>query len=515
MVMVAEQRISRDPNGSAEYPGQKPGPDTSPYPFTIEPFVQLNRDQLGPAGLIRGSFGFINRIVMLIDATAAFVTLLLIQKLSILSATTLNWPQSLIVGMAASAATIGLLRAARAYRVERYADLGASIYDVARGALAAAGVTLALLWTYAPGADARPVHLFGAGSAVFASLMSGRLLARIVHHHLLKRGFLRRRVAIIGSGMLGREIAAHIRREQERGNYTLVGLFGDEVGDVSAQPREIAGTVRDLRHIAQHRQIDMIVLALPWSRAEQIFELAAQVQWISADVVVPIETSGFVPQSLTRLGGRDMLLLASHPFRGTQGLVKVIEDYVVAAFGLLLALPIMLFAAIAVRLEGEGPILFRQPRLGFNGRLFHIYKFRTMTVDPADDGSVAVERGSPRITRIGALLRRSSIDELPQLFNVLRGEMSIVGPRPHVPGMLIEGDVYSEMVRSYAARHRMKPGITGWAQINGMRGGIDTAEKARRNVDLDLHYARNWSLRLDLWIMRRTLTRNLIGRDIF
>jgi polysaccharide biosynthesis protein PslA len=175
----------------------------------------------------------------------------------------------------------------------------------------------------------------------------------------------------------------------------------------------------------------------------------------------------------------------------------------------------MLAAAIAIRLEGPGPILFRQPRVGFNSKPFMIYKFRTMTVDPTDDGSHGTDRDNQRITRIGALLRRTSIDELPQLLNVLRGEMSIVGPRPHVSNMLVGDGVYSEVVQQYAARHRIKPGITGWAQINGMRGGIDSLEKANRGADLDLHYIANWSPQFDLRIMVRTLVTGLVGRNVF
>jgi lipopolysaccharide/colanic/teichoic acid biosynthesis glycosyltransferase len=195
--------------------------------------------------------------------------------------------------------------------------------------------------------------------------------------------------------------------------------------------------------------------------------------------------------------------------------LKIIEDYTVASLALLFLSPIMLAAAIAIRLDDGNPIFFRQLRTGFNGKLFLIYKFRTMTVDVMDDGSEGTKRDNQRITRIGRFLRCTSIDELPQLFNVLRGEMSIVGPRPHVANMLVGEGVYSKIVLQYAARHRIKPGITGWAQINGMRGGIDSKEKASRGAELDLHYIANWSFRLDLKIMLMTLIRGLIGRDVF
>jgi Undecaprenyl-phosphate glucose phosphotransferase len=469
-------------------------------------------------GMIRGSFGFINRLVTLIDSIAVLIASAMIQNIITRLDGPLTLSQGVIVGIAAASAHVATLRLAGAYRVERYAHLRKSIYDLVRGSLVAAVITMIVLWSFAPGAEADLRQLLVAILGLFGCLVLGRGIARILYHRLQESGFLRRSIAIVGAGPLGREIAANIRSEERNGDYELVGLFtdaGEEVLPDNAGHEEVTGSIEKLRHIAHSRQIDMIVLALPWSRADHIFEFAGQIQWISADVLVPVETSGFLPQALKKLGGKDMLILVSHPFKGTEGLVKVVEDYVVAALGMVVALPIMFVAAIAIRYTSEGPILFRQPRLGFNGGTFHIYKFRTMTVDLTDDGSVAVERGSPRITKVGAFLRRSSIDELPQLFNVFRGEMSIVGPRPHVPKMLIEGDIYSDTVRTYAARHRFKPGITGWAQINGMRGGIDTVEKARRNVELDLYYTRNWSVRFDLYIMLQTVTRHLAGREIF
>jgi exopolysaccharide biosynthesis polyprenyl glycosylphosphotransferase len=302
-----------------------------------------------------------------------------------------------------------------------------------------------------------------------------------------------------------------VRKAEWHREFELVGLFDH------ASPSPMVGRIADLRALAQTSRIDLIVLALPWSQSDRIFELGDQLQWISADVVTPLEQPGFLSRSslLTQVAGVPALQLTRHPFRGTQGLVKTAQDYAVATLGLIAVSPILIGAALALKLCGGGPALFRQDRIGFNGRPFSIYKFRTMTVDAADDGKGEQARDNPRITRLGAILRRTSIDELPQLFNVLCGDMSIVGPRPHVAGMRIDGGAYSEAVRSYAARHQIKPGITGWAQINGMRGGIDTLEKARRGVDLDLHYMRNWSLQLDLRIMIRTLTLHMAGPKVF
>jgi lipopolysaccharide/colanic/teichoic acid biosynthesis glycosyltransferase len=237
---------------------------------------------------------------------------------------------------------------------------------------------------------------------------------------------------------------------------------------------------------------------------------------IAADVVVPLEKTGFRPQIAPPVGFIDapILQVMHRPFKGSQGLIKMVEDYAVAIIALLLGWPIMLLAALALRLEGNGPILFRQARVGFNSKPFMMYKFRTMTVDRNDDGSLGPYRNIQRITPVGKFLRRTSIAALPQLINVLRGEMSVIGPRPQVANVLVGEAGYTDIVRQYAARHRIKPGITGWAQINGMRGSIDSLAKASRGADLDLYYTANWSLRLDLKILVRTIMAGLTGREM-
>ena len=190
-------------------------------------------------------------------------------------------------------------------------------------------------------------------------------------------------------------------------------------------------------------------------------------------------------------------------------------DLVVASLALLLLAPLFALIALAIKLDSPGPVLFRQARVGLNRREFMVYKLRTMHYDPGDDGSIGAVRADPRITRVGAILRSLSIDEIPQLINVLRGEMSVVGPRPHVPNMMINEQLRYEAVSDYVARYRMKPGITGWAQINGMRGGIYTEEKAARGVELDLYYIENWSIWFDIRIILLTMTKGLADTTAF
>jgi putative colanic acid biosynthesis UDP-glucose lipid carrier transferase len=303
-------------------------------------------------------------------------------------------------------------------------------------------------------------------------------------------------------------------------DYELLGVIDPRTNVLRQEPGAavaFGNTSVDLTRYAQNYAVDLVIIALPWDMSAEIFALTRRLQWISADVVVPFEAGGLRPMFAPPMAFTDapILQLMHRPFKGTQGLMKVAEDYFVATLALIVTLPVMLAAAIAIKLEGPGPVLFRQLRVGFNSKPFMIYKFRTMTVDPTDDGSRGTLRDSDRITRVGRILRSTSVDELPQLLNVLRGEMSIVGPRPHVRKMLVGAGVYSSVVQQYAARHRIKPGITGWAQINGMRGGIDTLEKASRGADLDLFYIANWSPILDLKIMIRTIVAGLGGRDVF
>jgi len=219
----------------------------------------------------------------------------------------------------------------------------------------------------------------------------------------------------------------------------------------------------------------------------------------------------------TRIAGQAVLPLMYRPLKGSQSLVKMLEDRTVAALALAITSPLLLLIALAIRLDSPGPALFRQDRIGLYNRPFRIFKFRTMTVDATDDGAKGTNsRHNPRITRVGGVLRRLSLDELPQLLNVLIGDMSIVGPRPYVRNMLVEDQTFQTVARSFAARHRIKPGITGLAQANGLRSNaLRSKENAETSVQLDLQYITNWSLWLDLRIMVRTITSAMRGPEVF
>ena len=211
-----------------------------------------------------------------------------------------------------------------------------------------------------------------------------------------------------------------------------------------------------------------------------------------------------------------MLAMMDKPLSDWDRVVKNVEDRVLGALLLLLAAPVMALVALAVRLDSKGPIFFRQKRYGFNNELIEVLKFRSMYVDQQDaTGSKVVTRGDPRVTRVGRFIRRTSLDELPQLINVVKGQMSLVGPRPHATGSKAERDLFEDVVEGYFARHRVKPGVTGWAQINGWRGETDTREKLVRRVEHDLYYIDNWSVLFDLYIIALTPLSLATGKNAY
>ena len=264
--------------------------------------------------------------------------------------------------------------------------------------------------------------------------------------------------------------------------------------------------------IARRLGTDMIILEVPWSEFDAAMTAISGGFWASIqDVyVVPVASSlaekGFRSLSVERHGKHLFFKTQSRPISGWQDRIKRFEDIVIALTAILVCAPVMILAAAAIRLTSRGPILFRQTRQGFGGETFEVYKFRSMYASSTDAHAARqTSRNDPRVTPVGAFLRRTSLDELPQLFNVLRGDMSIVGPRPHALRTSVEGRALSEVVEKYASRFRVKPGITGWAQVNGWRGELDREEKILKRVEYDQYYIENWSIIFDIIIIVKTI----------
>lgn len=431
---------------------------------------------------------------------------------------TLTRAQSLVIGMIAAGCFVATLRRTRSYRVERYRQAMPVGVDILAGSSIAALFCSLVLTAFVPDLVIG-AWLLSWGLLLMGLMAGSRVVAAVCVGQVMRMGLLRTKVAIVGSNALARALHRRLTAPEMAESYQMVGMFHDPQDSCpEAETTGSAGTLADLGTYAQSRPVDLIVVCLPWQSTEQVHRIVDQVQWIAADVVLPIEAadSRLPTAQIATVGGLDMLQIMNRPFKGTQGLMKIAEDYVVGVLALILFSPIMILAALAVRLDSPGPILFRQARTGFNNKTFMIFKFRTMTVDPSDDGSVGTRgRGDPRITRVGKILRNLSIDELPQLLNVLTGDMSVVGPRPYVPNMLVGETLFNDSVRQFAARHRIKPGITGWAQANGLRGeAVRTIQGARRSVELDIYYITHWTLWFDIKIMIRTVM-VLAGRNVY
>ena len=472
--------------------------------------------------LLRWTHGLVNRLVLLTDwLLMTIVGAAAVHTLFQMPATITPLQGLVIAGLQATLFT-GLVRRFGGYRVERYERWVMALADILSGFAVVCVFATVLSVAFVPENLTHPGWMLAWEGTMLGALLVDRIAAREFVRLVDRKALLRRSVVVIGAGERARETMFHLTQTPMSGRYEVLGVFDSRRSGAAEETvggYKLRGGINELRSFAQTHPIDIIVVAMPWSDADDIFRVIEDIQWISADVVVPFDPIGYqhFSASVVYVAGKAGLQLLYRPFKGTQGLLKIAEDYVVGAIGVLVASPIMLIAAIAIWLEDRGPILFMQSRSGFNDKPFAIYKFRTMRVDPADDGSFGTQgRDDPRITRVGRVLRRLSIDELPQLFNVLRGEMSVVGPRPYVPNMLVGTEQFNEAVREYASRLRIKPGITGFAQAHGLRGGaLRSVEQARRSVAMDMYYISNWSLWLDIKIMLRTLLVGMAGRNVY
>ncbi len=332
-----------------------------------------------------------------------------------------------------------------------------------------------------------------------------RLAVIIAARSALENGRLQQKIAVYGGDEKGATVLNHLLSMSDA-RYRVVGFYDDRSARVPDQIKGIhyLGGMEELTEAVQRGKVDEVILALPLAPVDRVDELINRLA--SYDVTVYFSPDPVLWQFFDRpfetIGGAPMLLALDSPIHGWGAVAKFIEDRLIAAVLLVLASPLLALAALAVRLDSGGPVFFRQPRRGWNGALFDIYKFRTMRTDMADfAGARQATRDDPRVTRVGRILRRTSIDELPQLFNVLNGDMSLVGPRPHALGTRAEGKPFEEAVAHYMRRYRVKPGITGWAQVNGWRGETDTNQKLHARVRYDIEYIENWSFWLDIYIL--------------
>jgi len=322
---------------------------------------------------------------------------------------------------------------------------------------------------------------------------------------------MRRTAVIAGSSELGAKLSAQITGAALLG-IQLDGIFDDRRPErrVVIDEVPVLGRLDQLADYIKSRHVDLIYITLPMASQPRILRLLNELRDTTASIyfVPDIFVFDLIQARMDSINGIPVVAVCETPFFGMNGMLKSASDFVLASLILLLISPLLLALAVGVKLSSPGPVLFRQRRYGLDGRQITVYKFRTMTVQEDGEQVKQATRDDERITPFGRFLRRSSLDELPQFINVLQGRMSIVGPRPHA---VAHNEMYRKLINGYMVRHKVKPGITGWAQINGLRGETDTVEKMRQRIEYDLGYLRNWSLRLDLHIILKTVL--LIFRD--
>jgi putative colanic acid biosynthesis UDP-glucose lipid carrier transferase len=486
------------------------------------PVLDGGREEAG-LSLIRWTHGLVNRSIRLSDmllvlaAGGIFHSFLMSGQGNVLS-----WLQAFVISLVEVTIFLTVTGKIGAYRVENFTTIVRPLAHLAVALLATWAGSLVLLTAFAPGYVVEFEWFLQWHGLQLLLLVASRQVQRGLIRMIERQHLLQRKVVVIGANPVGEEVVRDLTAAPRASSYKVVGVFRDRSDDVvqgQIGGAPMLGDLKDLTTYAQDHTIDTIVLALPWKNAPDIFRLIEAVEWIAADVVIPFEEAGVRPgfARIASLGSASTLQVMYRPFKGSQGVLKQLEDYVIALVALLLLSPIMLAAALAIRLEEPGPIFFKQWRPGFGQKPFAIYKFRTMKVNPLDDATIGTTgRNDPRITRIGAILRRLSIDELPQLLNVLKGEMSIVGPRPYVADMLVGNERFANLVRQYAARHRIRPGLTGYAQAYGMRShALRSPDNARKSIEMDIYYITHWSLWLDIKIMVRTAFAGLAGKHVF
>jgi Undecaprenyl-phosphate glucose phosphotransferase len=363
----------------------------------------------------------------------------------------------------------------------------------------------------------RGVTLLFTVAVVLCLSVSRPILHRMITR-LAERGQIEQRIAFYGADPDSVSLTRQLLGSLKFPHLRFVGIADDRARVSQVEGLPMLGDLPTLCELARRGEIDQVLISgghFTPTRLEQIVEGLSEV---CVDVsLIPAQAIELAPNyRVNLLGTVPVLTLWQRPFRDMSQVVKRAEDLVFSIIAFVLLSPVLLVAAVLVRLSSPGPILFVQPRLGFNNETINVFKFRTMYTDMTDVGArKTTTKDDPRVTPVGRFLRRFSVDELPQLFNVLQGSMSLVGPRPHGTEMMVGDRFYHEAVRGYAGRHRVKPGITGYAQVKGLRGEVRTIERAKRRVELDKHYVDHWSFWLDMWILFATARAVLFDRDAY
>jgi polysaccharide biosynthesis protein PslA len=390
--------------------------------------------------------------------------------------------------------------------------------DIVIDALASVLIASALVWQFGM------IHHLSRGITILYLLMFSlclaisRPLVRMTIRHLAGSGAIEQKVVFYGADPDSLAMIRKVIHGIDLPHLRFIGVVDDRPKVAEMEGLPWLGGLDDLMALARRGELDQVLFCVPNLPRDRLHDIMEQLATVSVDVaVIPPEAIHLAPDYRVQLLGQlPVLTLWQRPFRDVNGLVKRAEDLLIAGSMIVLLSPVLLLTALLVRLSSPGPLFFIQPRIGFNNEVIRVLKFRTMYADQSDfRAEQTTTADDPRITPIGRTLRKLSLDELPQLFNVIRGDMSLVGPRPHATHMKVGDRYYQDAVRGYAGRHRVRPGITGLAQVKGVRGEIRTIERAKLRFELDTKYIENWSLGLDLWILLGTARAVLWDRDAY
>ena len=370
-------------------------------------------------------------------------------------------------------------------------------------------ILTALAFFFKAGLDFSRLSLVLWFAASTGYLVISRIIGALLVRKWTRDGRLIRRAVIVGGGPRAEKLIDALEKSQDTG-IEIVGVFDDR--DDGRSPGEVGryhklGNIDELVEFVRETRIDLLIVTLPLSAETRLLQMLKKLWILPVDIRLSAHSTKlrFQPSAYSYIGDVPFFDMFDRPLKGWDSVIKEIEDRVLGTILLILSAPIMALVAIAIKLDSKGPVFFKQKRYGFNNEMIGVYKFRSMYTDMTDaDAARLATRDDPRITRVGRFIRKTSLDELPQFLNVVKGELAIVGPRPHAVLASAANHLYVDVVEGYFARHRVKPGITGWAQINGWRGETDTKEKIQRRTECDLYYIENWSVLLDLYIIALT-----------
>lgn len=483
-------------------PVVEPGPDHRPRSRAP---VRFTSNIVGPILFVRDVFCFLVSIPLALLAYEFVIDQQLVASVHLFALTTM-------------AACYILIRSSKqAYNktlVSFFDEDGDSLFDAVVSSLVAS----ALVWQFGM------IDNYSRGISILyllmlvASLSMSRPLLRTLLKSLARKGLIGQRIAFYGADPESIGNIRHLLESLQLPHLRFVGVADDRPGPERPKDLKFLGGFQELAAMARQGEVDQVLISVPNMPRQRIDEIVEQLSQVSVDVsLIPPQAILLAPDyHVNLLGTVPVLTLWQRPFRDINQLVKRGEDLVLGTLLLVLVSPILAVVSLLIRMTSPGPVLFVQPRIGFNNEVIHVLKFRTMYADKADlRAEQTTTRDDPRITPVGRVLRKLSIDELPQLLNVIRGDMSLVGPRPHATHMKVGDRFYQDAVRGYAARHRVKPGITGLAQVKGLRGEIRTVERAKRRVELDKEYIDRWSIWLDLYILIATLRAVFFDADAY